>query len=107
MRDARADTVPNRDALLALLRAERRVLERSGVRRAALFGSTARGTANAASDIDILVVLDPAAHVGLIRFAALQEHLRQLFGRDVDLISRGALRTDRDGSILDEAIWAF
>jgi uncharacterized protein len=99
--------VPDQNAMLALLRAERRVLERSGVRRAALFGSTARGNATAASDVDILVVLDPAAHVGLIRFAALQEHLRQLLGRDVDLVSRGALRPDRDGAILDEAIWAF
>ncbi|HEY6237016.1 MAG TPA: nucleotidyltransferase domain-containing protein [Candidatus Elarobacter sp.] len=82
-------------------------MEQSGIRRAALFGSTARGDANPDSDVDVLVVLDPDAHVGLVRFVALRDHLRQLFGRDVDLVSRGALRADRDHAILDEAVWAF
>jgi predicted nucleotidyltransferase len=100
-------TVLDSNVLLAMLRADRSVLERSGVRRAALFGSTARGEANAASDVDVLVVLDSNAHIGLLRFAALQDHLRELFGRKVDLVSRGALNPDRDQAILDEAIWAF
>ena len=107
MHERRGGPVPDRNELLTLLRADRRTLEQSGIRRAALFGSTARGDANPDSDVDVLVVLDPDAHVGLVRFAALQDHLRQLFGRDVDLVSRGALRTDRDGAILDEAVWAF
>ena len=106
-RVGRMDSPPDRRGLLALLRAERRMLERSGVRRAALVGSTARGDATAASDVDVLVVLDPEAHVGLVGFAALQERLRELFGRDVDLMSHRALRPDRDRAILDEAIWAF
>jgi uncharacterized protein len=107
MRDRSAEAVPNCQALLTLLRTDRGALERAGVRRAALFGSTARGDANAASDVDVLVVLDPEAHIGLVRFAALQEHLRELFGRKVDLVSRGALQPDRDAAILEEAVWAF
>jgi predicted nucleotidyltransferase len=107
MRERRAGASPSQLELLTLLRAERGMLERSGVRRAALFGSTARGDATASSDVDVLVVLDPDAHVGLVRFVALQEHLQKLFGRDVDLVSRGALRLDRDAAILDEAVWAF
>jgi predicted nucleotidyltransferase len=35
----------------------------AGVRHAAVFGSVARGDAVANSDIDILVELDPEAHV--------------------------------------------
>ena len=107
MHERGADGAPDRLELLRLLRADRGVLERSGIRCAALFGSTARGDAKANSDVDVLVVLDPDAHVGLVRFVALQEHLRQLFGREVDLVSRGALLPDRDGAILDEAVWAF
>lgn len=107
MHEREATDAPERHTLLALLRAERPLLERSGVRSAALFGSTARGDARADSDIDILVVLDPDAHVGLLRFIELKERLENLFGRDVDLVSRGALRPDRDAGILAEAVWAF
>jgi len=103
----RASAIPARDELLALLRAERHHLECSGVRRAALFGSAARGDATMSSDVDVLVVLDPNAHVGLVQFAKLREHLRKLFGRDVDLLSHRALRPERDGATLDEAVWAF
>lgn len=107
MRERDVDEVPDRDRLLMLLRADRTALERSGIRRAALFGSSARGDANADSDVDVLVVLDPEAHVGLVRFVTLQEHLRRLFGREVDLVSRGSLLPDRDRAILNEAVWAF
>jgi predicted nucleotidyltransferase len=107
MRERARHNVPDRNELLTLLRADRRVLQQSGIRRAALFGSTARGDANADSDVDVLVVLDPDARIGLVRFIDLQEHLRGLFGREVDLISRGALRLDSDVEILTEAVWAF
>ena len=107
MHDELTGAAPERRSLLALLRAERATLERSGVRRAALFGSVARGDANAESDVDILVVLDPDAHVGLIRFAMLQEHLQRVLGRHVDVLSHGALKTDRDAAILADAVWAF
>jgi hypothetical protein len=98
---------PNRSEYLALLRGERSTLEQCGVRSAALFGSVARDDAHEASDVDVLVVLDPDAHVGLVQFAGIQLRLRALFGREVDLVSRGGLRADRDASILEQAVWAF
>ncbi len=69
----------------------RKDLEAEGVRSLAVFGSTARGEAEATSDIDLLVELDPDARVGLIRFLGLQDRLSKLLGREVDLISRDAL----------------
>ncbi len=69
----------------------RKDLEAEGVRSLAVFGSTARGEAEPASDIDLLVVLDPDARVGLIQFLGLQDRLSALLGREVDLISRDAL----------------
>lgn len=83
------------------------MLEGCGVRKAAIFGSIARGDAHDASDVDVLVVLDPDAHVGLLQFVDIQLRLRTLFGRKVDLVSRGGLRSDRDASILEQAVWAF
>jgi uncharacterized protein len=98
---------PTSGNVIALLRAERPALERYGVRRVAVFGSVARGDANDGSDIDVLIDLDPNAHIGLIRFVEIQQRLRSLLGREVDLVSRGGLRADRHAEILEQAIWAF
>lgn len=52
----------NRDKALTILTANKPLLvERYGVMRLALFGSTARDDANVASDIDVLVAFDGPA----------------------------------------------
>ena len=60
------------------------------VLKAWLFGSFARGEQREDSDVDILVVLDYSQPVGL-RFFGMYEDLRNLIGRDVDLITDGGL----------------
>jgi len=104
---ARTRTAPSRSDVLAVLRAQRSDLERWGVRRAALFGSVARGEAQRGSDVDLLVELDPEAHIGLVRFVELKHRLAELLGYEVDLVSRGGIRSDRDAEILEQAVWAF
>ena len=59
------------------------------VRRMALFGSVVRGEATEASDIDILVEVDPSIGLG---FVTLAERLEQVLGHKVDLVSRRALK---------------
>lgn len=54
------------DILLALIRSH------PSVRSIILFGSTARGTRNADSDIDILVLVDKAEHHGTLTSAAIR-----------------------------------
>jgi hypothetical protein len=100
-------SVPDLAASIALLRKDRQALNTAGVHRAALFGSVARGEARSNSDIDVLVELNPDAHVGLVQFVDLQEHLRALFQRDVDVVSLRALHPARDAAILAEAVYAF
>jgi hypothetical protein len=99
--------VPDRDTCLSLLRERRAELRKAGVRRIALFGSVANNRATAASDIDLLVELDPRARVGLIEFVDLRNHFVALFGRDVDLVSSRALDPEKDAHILEEAVYAF
>ena len=60
------------------------------VLKAWLFGSFARGEETPQSDVDILVVLDHSQPVGL-KFFGMYEDLRQLLGRNVDLVTERSL----------------
>ncbi len=65
-------------------------LARLGVRSLALFGSAARGSLRAESDIDLLVEFD-----GPARFDPIMDHnllLEATLGRRVDLVTAGALK---------------
>lgn len=72
-----------------------------GARNVRVFGSVVRGEATESSDIDFLVNLDPERN--LLDLAALLSDLRELLGRDVDVVSeRGLYRLLRE-RILKEA----
>ena len=66
-----------------------------------VFGSVARGDDTDASDIDFLVEFEPDS--SLFDLLHLEEALRGLLGRAVDVVSAGGL-TDRDDHIRSEAI---
>jgi len=82
----------------------REVLQVFAVRELRLFGSTLRGEAGGASDIDLLVDYDPAARVGLFAFVRLQRRLSELLGRPVDLATPDALHPALRKRILREAV---
>lgn len=80
-----------RDHVLSLLAEHKSVLEaRFSVSRLALFGSTARDSAEPESDIDILVAFDGPATSE--RYFGVQFYLEDLFGCVVDLVTEKALR---------------
>lgn len=60
------------------------------VLRAWLFGSYARGEENPDSDVDLLVELDESQRIGL-RFFGMYMDLKELLGREVDLVADGCL----------------
>ena len=61
-----------------------------GVRSLRLFGSTARGEADASSDVDLLV--DFAEPPTFARFMDLRFFLEDLLGTRVDLVTEAGLR---------------
>jgi uncharacterized protein len=75
------------DAIAAALRAHEAELRAAGLHSVSLFGSVARGEADADSDIDLVARLDPDAHVGLIRLAAIELRLEEILRRKVDLLT--------------------
>ena len=78
------------------------VCERCGVGRLLVFGSVARGTADPASDVDLLYELLPGSRIGW-EIEDLADELSELFGRQVDLVSRAGLHERLRGFVLAEA----
>ena len=60
------------------------------VLKAWLFGSFARGEETSQSDVDILIVLDHSQTVGM-DFFGMCEELKELLGRNVDLVTERSL----------------
>jgi uncharacterized protein len=79
-----------REGILRLLRESRpQLAAQFGVERMGLFGSFARETAQAASDVDLIVEL--RRPLGL-RFIELVEYLERVLGRRVDVLTPAGLR---------------
>ena len=93
----------DRSTALQLLKEHRPALvDRFGVVRLALFGSTARDTARPDSDVDVLVAFDGPATSE--RYFGLQFYLEDLLGRPVDLVTEKALRERLRPSVERDAI---
>ena len=93
----------DRDTILDALRLALPELKRQWpIRSLAVFGSVARGEADAASDLDVLVEFDRP--VTLSSFLALERKLTELAGRSVDLVSRLSLKPFVGARILGETV---
>ena len=62
------------------------------IKEFAIFGSTLRNDFRPESDVDVLVTFQEEAPWGLFEFVEMIEELREIFGRDVDLVEKEALR---------------
>ena len=88
----------HRDEVLQVLRQNKaRLQERYKVSRLSLFGSYARAEQTEASDVDILVEVDPS--IGL-EFVTLADEIEGLLGIRVGMVSHRAL-TPRDRQYIE------
>ncbi|MEP7356683.1 MAG: nucleotidyltransferase family protein [Anaerolineales bacterium] len=78
-----------------------RIADRRGARNLRIFGSVARGTASADSDIDFLV--DMEAGRSLFDLGGLLSDLQDLLGRPVDVVTEAGLRRRIRARVLAEA----
>lgn len=65
--------------------------QRYAIRELALFGSVLRDDFHANSDIDFLVSFQPDAKVSLINLIGIEDELKELLHRKVDLITKKAI----------------
>ena len=92
----------DRQTVIHRLKSNQSRLQALGLKRLSLFGSTARGEAGPASDVDLAVMLDENAGIDLFRFAAISEQVSRMLGTPVDMVieparnARMQARIERD-----------
>src|SRR4029079_2534015 len=96
-----------RDEVIARLKEAEPALQARGVRRAAVFGSVARGDNSADSDIDILVEFEPGAEGTIYEYIRLKEFVASLFDGPVDVIDRDALKPHLRAPATADTLYAF
>ena len=78
--------------------------QRWNVSEFSVFGSAIRKDFGPKSDVDVLVVFEPDAPVGLFEMGRMQVELEILFHRPVDLVEKAGLRNPyRRREILETA----
>jgi len=65
------------------------VLNKYGIKRAAVFGSVSRGEDRPDSDVDLLIKLGDQP-MGMFRYMRLIEEIENALGRKVDLVTEGS-----------------
>lgn len=95
--------VPNREEILAAIEAHADELQRLGAKGLALFGSVVRGEAGDASDIDLVVELQPKTFDA---YMDVKLYLERILGRRVDLILADSIKPRLRSAILAEAVHA-
>ena len=95
-----------RDVAIARLRAHGAELRRLGVEHLYMFGSTARGEAAAASDVD-LYFDHPEGSLGLYELMDVHEAAGRILGCRADVMTRRSLRRDMRARIEASALPVF
>src|SRR5690625_4023128 len=82
------------------------VLEKYGIKKAGIFGSSARGE-SVVNDLDLLVKIEKK--ISLLEFIEIQQDLEETLGMKVDLVEYDAIKPAlRDEILKDEepVLWA-
>ncbi len=79
-----------------------KIAAKHGARNVRVFGSVARGKADPESDIDLLVDMEPGR--SLLDLGGLLMDLRELLGREVDVVTERGLKPRIRARVLREAV---
>ena len=77
------------------------ILKRHNVKKAAVFGSVARGDSKKNSDIDILIEFENSKDKGLLDLVSLKLDLEEALKRKVDVVEYSTIKPILRKSILE------
>lgn len=97
----------DRDDVITKLREHAPELKAAGIVHLRLHGSLARGTATAASDIDLIAEFDRSKQLSLLDMVGLENRLSDLLGARVDLSPEHTLKPPVAQRAANEAVLAF
>lgn len=75
------------------------ILKKYGIKKAGIFGSTARGE-SVVNDLDLLVKIDKK--ISLLEFIGIQQELEDTLGMKVDLVEYDAIKPALKDEILQD-----
>ena len=78
------------------------LLKRYFIKRAAIFGSVAKGNTNDKSDVDFLI--EPGKRFTIFKMLKLEEEISELLHRKVDLVEYSAIKPSNRDEVLLSAI---
>lgn len=78
------------------------LIKRTGIKRAGIFGSYARGEQKASSDIDILI--EPTKEIGFFEIIELEEELKKTLKKKIDLLTYASIHNLLRERILHEEV---
>ena len=93
--------------VIATLRAHEAELREIGICRLALFGSVARGDAEANSDIDLVAEFDSAARMDLVGLVGLERRISKTLGRPVEILAEPVENSRLRANVERDRIIAF
>lgn len=91
----------SQQSILSIRKKASPIFKKYGVRKAAIFGSYARGEAKAKSDVDVLIDIKP---ITFVKFFGLKEDLEKKIGKEVDLVTLRALHPLIHDQVMKEKI---
>ena len=106
-RDEAGREPPLKSEIRAELAAMEATLRREGVTALSLFGSVVRNEAQADSDIDVLVEVDPEADFDLLDLSGVQRLIEDRLNRKADVLMKDEIRPEFEPRILREAEAVF
>jgi predicted nucleotidyltransferase len=86
------------------IKARSEAIQSEGVKALYLYGSRARGTHRADSDLDVFVEYDPASRFSLLNLAGVKLILEEALGLEVHVTTRDSLHPELKAHIEGEAI---
>jgi len=95
------------DDVRRLIEPEKEALRAKGVSALYVFGSVARGDAQAQSDVDVLIDIEPGKRFHIIDLANVYNRLTKALGTEVDIVTSRSIRNAFQRRALKDAVRVY